>query len=83
MHDRIDLVLGKQSLEQCCVTRVADNQFSAGDGGLEAGAQVIQRDHLLTLFAQLADDMAADVSRTASNQYLLVFHEKIELLKQM
>ena len=44
MHDRIDLMVVKEAIQKFGIAGIPDDQFTGFDGGLEAGAQVIQGD---------------------------------------
>jgi hypothetical protein len=72
VHQGVDPVIGKHGFQQCGVARIADDQFATGDGFLEARTEVVKRYDLFTLQPKLAQDVAADVSGTAGQKYLVV-----------
>jgi hypothetical protein len=74
MHDRIDIVIDEQVLEQRCVTGVADDEFARGYGLRKTGGEVVQREHRFSGLTELPDDMAADVTGAAGHEYCLVSH---------
>jgi hypothetical protein len=74
VHHRIDVVLGEDALEQVGIARVADDEFARGHGRFEACRQVIEGEHVFARGAELADDVAADISGPTGNKYLFVFH---------
>ena len=43
MHDRIDVVLFEQAIQQGCVTGIADNELARRNGSFETGRQIIER----------------------------------------
>ena len=75
VHDRIDLVVGEEAVEQFCIAGVADDQLAGFDGLLESGTEVVQRDYRFASLTELAHDVAADISGPASDKYLLVIHQ--------
>ena len=46
------------------------HEFAGGDGLPETFAEVIENDDLFVIFAQLPDDVAADVAGTSRNEDL-------------
>ena len=77
MHHGIDVVRGEQPVEQGGIAGVADDQLAVQHRGFETGAQVVQCDHTFAGFAELAYDMAADVTGTAGNQDVCFTHPPI------
>lgn len=73
MHDGVDVVLAEYLLQQRGVARVAEDKVAGGDRSLEAGGQIIERQDVFASQSQLSDNMAADISGAASDQYLIVF----------
>jgi hypothetical protein len=74
MHHRVNVVLGKKALQQGCVSGVTEHKITAGNRGLETGAEVVQGDYGLARLTELADHVAANVTGTAGNEYLFVLH---------
>ena len=74
MHYRVNVVLRKKALQQVSVSGVTEHKFTAGNRGLETGAEVVQCDYRLIRLTELADHVAADVTGTAGNEYLFVLH---------
>jgi hypothetical protein len=74
VHDRIDIVLGKDSIQQSGIAGLAYDQFTGSDGFLKAGAQIIEDDDAFARSAELPYDMAADVAGATCDQYVLIFH---------
>ena len=72
VHHRVYLVLRQQPGHQRIVPHVSDHQFTRRNRLPEAPAQVIQDDDALTGLAELADDMTADITGTAGDQYASV-----------
>jgi hypothetical protein len=67
MYDRVDAVLRKQVFQQCHIAGIADDEFAGGNRRLETSREVVERDDVFALLAQLPYDVAADVAGTASD----------------
>jgi hypothetical protein len=74
MHDGVDVVFGKDAVQQRGIACFAHDQFAAGNGFPEPGAQVVERDHGFAGRPELPYDVAADVTGSAGNQYFFAFH---------
>jgi hypothetical protein len=74
MHDRINLVLGKDFVQQFRIAGVADDQLAGFDGGLEAGTEVVQRYDRFAGLTELAHDVAADISGATGARPTIVNH---------
>ena len=60
-------MVGEEPLQKRCIARVADNQLASCYRRLKPGAQVVQCNNRLSGSAELPNDVAADVSRAASD----------------
>ena len=70
-------MLREYRLQQRGVTRITEHEIARCDCSFKPGRQIIQRNDVFARKAQLPDDVAANVSGSASNKYLIVFHRII------
>ena len=61
-------MLAQQATDQFAVADVADDQWGIEHGLAKAGDQAVEHDDLLATFAQLQDDVAADVAGAAGDE---------------
>src|SRR5262249_17866639 len=68
MHDGVDAMLGEELRDDGTIARVADDEPAVQDGRAKSRIQVVEDDDVFVAFAQLSDDVAADISRAAGHQ---------------
>ncbi len=67
MHHGVDPVLRQQPRHQREIADIADDELPGGHRLPEPPAEVIEDNDLFGRFAQLTDDVAADVAGTAGD----------------
>jgi hypothetical protein len=67
-------VLAQHAQHQLAIAGVADHECSGRDCFSKPARQIVERDDLLAGRAQLAHNVAADVSGTARNQHCCTTH---------
>ena len=70
MHNGVDALLGEEPVEEVGVRDVALVEGALADELATAGGEVIQDDHVVTCVLAGGSDGAADVSGSASDEYL-------------
>jgi hypothetical protein len=74
VHDRVDVMIVENTVEQGGVTSIANDELTGGYGRLESGRQVVERDYIFAIGAKLAHDVAADVSGATCDENLAIIH---------
>jgi hypothetical protein len=74
VHHGINIVCRKYLFQQFCVSRVTHDKLACRDGSVETCREIVERNDAFARSAELADDMAADVTGATGDQYLAVFH---------
>ena len=64
MHDRVDLIVVKQLLNEWAILHVTHNQFTRGNGCGKTGREIVQHDDLMPDLVQQSHHVRTDVAST-------------------
>src|SRR3546814_10471596 len=79
MHDRLDILISNQFLDECLILNVALHKSDVlRDGPTKASGEIVADGNAIAGIAQRQHGMAANISRAARYQYHRFFRHRSE-----
>src|SRR3546814_1939597 len=80
MHDRLDILISNQFLDECLILNVALHKSDVlRDGPTKASGEIVDDGNAIAGIAQRQHGMAANISRAARYQYHRFFRHVLSL----